>query len=92
MRVRRFLSLSAAIVTQLVTRRRMASTLAVWMQTTGTRLLVVNRCSPACVRMPAQDSRSARGLLYFAAVRLSVWKLDRHALAITGRYWFNSDH
>ncbi len=43
------------------------------MQTTGACLLAVNRCSPAGVRMPAQDSRSVHGLLYFAALRA-----DRH--------------
>jgi hypothetical protein len=35
--------------------------LSIWMQTTGAYLLAVNRCSPARVRMPAQDSRSAHG-------------------------------
>jgi hypothetical protein len=40
-----------------------------WMQTTGMSLLVLNRCSPWCVRTPAQDSHSAHGLLYLAAVR-----------------------
>jgi len=40
----------------------------IWMQTTGASLLAVNRCSPARVRMAAQDSRSAYGLLYPAAV------------------------
>jgi len=39
------------------------------MQTTGACLLAVNRRSSACVRMPAQDIRSAHGLLYLAAVR-----------------------
>ena len=43
--------------------------LTFWMQTTGAALLAVNRCSPARVWMPAQDSRSAHGLLYLAAVR-----------------------
>jgi hypothetical protein len=38
------------------------------MQTTGASLLAVNRCSPARVRTPAQDSRSAHALLYLAAV------------------------
>ena len=42
---------------------------AFWMQTTGASLLAVNRCSPAHVRTLAQDSRSAHGLLYLAAVR-----------------------
>jgi hypothetical protein len=43
--------------------------LAFWMQTTGAVLLAVKRRSPACVWMPAQDSRSAYRLLYLAAVR-----------------------
>jgi hypothetical protein len=38
------------------------------MQTTGTCLVAVNLLSPARVRTPAQDSRSAHGLLYLAAV------------------------
>ena len=37
------------------------------MQTTGAALLTVRRCSPVRMRMLAQDSRSAYGLLYFAA-------------------------
>jgi hypothetical protein len=41
--------------------------LAFWMQTTGASLLAVKRCSPARVRMPAKDGRSAPGLLYRAA-------------------------
>ena len=39
------------------------------MQTTGAALLAVERRSPACVLMTAQDSRSAHGLLYPTAVR-----------------------
>jgi hypothetical protein len=42
--------------------------MTVWMQTTGASLLAVNRCSPARVRTPAQDSRSAHALLHLAAV------------------------
>ena len=38
------------------------------MQTTGATLLAVEQCSLACVPMPAQDDRSADGLLYFAVV------------------------
>jgi hypothetical protein len=38
------------------------------MQTTGAVLLAVRRCSPVRMRMLAHDSRSAYGLLYFAAV------------------------
>jgi hypothetical protein len=41
----------------------------IWMQTTGATLVAIKRCSPMCVRMPAQDSRSVHGLLYLAAVR-----------------------
>ena len=48
---------------------------AFWMQTTGACLFAVERCSPVRVWMAAQDSRSAHGLLYFAAVRD-----DRHHL------------
>ena len=39
------------------------------MQTVGTVLLAVKRCSIARVRMPARDGRSAHRLLYLAAVR-----------------------
>jgi hypothetical protein len=42
--------------------------LAFWMETSGASLLAVNRCSPARVWTFAQDSRSAHGLLYLAAV------------------------
>jgi hypothetical protein len=41
----------------------------------GTALLAVERCSLVRVWMAALDSRSAQGLLYFAAVRD-----DRHHL------------
>ena len=47
--------------------------LAFWMQTTGTLLLVISRSSLACVRTAAQGGRSAPGLLYSSAVRLSCW-------------------
>ena len=50
------------------------------MQTTGTALLVVNRCSPARVWMLAHDSRSVRGLLYLAAVRNDSHHLIRSDL------------
>ena len=43
--------------------------LAFWMQTTGAALLTTRWCSSARVLMPAQDSRSAHGLLYLAAVQ-----------------------
>jgi hypothetical protein len=39
------------------------------MQTTGAALLAVERCSLARVRMAAQDSHSAHGLLYLTAVQ-----------------------
>jgi hypothetical protein len=42
--------------------------MTLWMQTTGAALLAVEWCSLARVRMAAQDSRSAHGLLYLAAV------------------------
>src|SRR5215813_9213942 len=38
--------------------------LAFWMQTSGTALLTVERCSLVRVWMAAQDSHSAHGLLY----------------------------
>jgi hypothetical protein len=38
------------------------------MQTTGASLLAAKRCSLARVSTPAQDSRSAHGLLYLAPV------------------------
>ena len=38
------------------------------MQNTGAALFAVKRCSPARVRMAAQDGCNARGLLYLAAV------------------------
>jgi hypothetical protein len=39
------------------------------MQTTGASLLAVSWCIPPHVRTPVQDSLSAHGLLYLAAVR-----------------------
>jgi hypothetical protein len=72
---------SAAIVTQLVTRLRPGFDLAFWMQTTGTTLLAAERCSLARVRMPAQDSRSVRGLLYLAAVS-DEWREQEHRQGI----------
>ena len=39
------------------------------MQTTGACLFAFNRCGSQRVQTPAQDSRSAHGLLYPAAVR-----------------------
>jgi hypothetical protein len=38
------------------------------MQTTGAAQLATKRRSQACVLMPAQDGRSAHGLLYLTAV------------------------
>ena len=49
---------------------------AIWMQTTGALLLVVQRCSLACVPMTAQDGRSARRLLYLAAARDDSYGLE----------------
>jgi hypothetical protein len=46
-----------------------AFSLTTWMQTMGASLLTVSWCSPPHVRTPVQDSRSAHGLLYLAAVR-----------------------
>ena len=40
-----------------------------WMRTTGTALLTVQRCSLVRVLMPARDCRRAHALLYLAAVR-----------------------
>jgi hypothetical protein len=63
-------------------RLRLCRTLALafWMQTTGEVLLAVRWCSWARVRMTAQDGRSARGLLYLAAVRD-----DRHRSVGVGK-------
>jgi hypothetical protein len=47
------------------------------MRTTGVTLLAIKRCSLARVRMPAQDSRSAHGLLYLAAVSAD-WREQEH--------------
>jgi len=47
------------------------------MQTTGTVLVAVKRRSPVRMWMLAQDSRSAHGLLYFAAVR-DDWPEQEH--------------
>ena len=72
------LSWLVLLVLRLVIGRRKGvrlETLAFWMQTSGTALLAVERCSLVRVWMAAQDSRSAHGLLYFAAVRD-----DRHHL------------
>ncbi len=44
------------------------SCLAFWMQTTGTSLLAAKRRSLVHVQMAVQDSCSAHGLLYLAAV------------------------
>lgn len=41
------------------------------MQTIGTPLLAINRCSLARVRLAVEDRRGAPGLLYFAAVQHS---------------------
>ena len=41
---------------------------AIWMQTVGTVLLTVKRCSLVRMRRSAQDSRNVHGLLYLAAV------------------------
>ena len=65
-------SLSAAIVTQLVTRLQARGRGRPSMRTIGAVLLAVKRCSLARVRMVAQDGRSAHGLLYLAAIRASV--------------------
>jgi hypothetical protein len=51
------------------TQRARCTPETIWMQTVGTALLAVNRCSPARVWATFQDSRSAHGLLYLAAVR-----------------------
>ena len=79
------MSLSRAVVTYLVTRLRMVSGVATWMQTTGTALLTVTRCSLARVWVPAQDGRSVHGFLYLAAVRLaSVGRTTvKHQLTLT---------
>src|SRR5215469_15974842 len=61
--------------------------LTTWMQTMGTALLAVERRSLARVWMAAQGSRSAHGLLYFAAVRG-----DRHHLDRRGGHVHSADH
>jgi hypothetical protein len=48
------------------------------MQTAGACLLAFNRCSSPRVQMPAQDSRSAHGLLYFTAVPDGGHHLQHH--------------
>ncbi len=53
-----------------------------WMQTTGASLLAVNQSSPAHVRTFAQDSRSAHGLLYLAAVRYDGNHLIRRPIGL----------
>jgi hypothetical protein len=52
----------------------------IWLQTTGASLLAVPRCSPRHVRTPVQDSRSAHGLLYLAAVQNDSHHLIRRNL------------
>jgi hypothetical protein len=47
------------------------------MQTMGASLLAAKRGSPVRVRTLAQDSRSAYGLLYLAAVRYDRNRLIR---------------
>jgi len=54
-----------------------ASTLTTWMQTTGTALLASEWRSIVRLWTPAQDSRSAHGLLYLAAVR-DDWCQQEH--------------
>jgi len=51
--------------------------LALWMQTTGASLLAVSRCSSPRVWTLAQDSPSAYGLLYLAAV-WADWRGQEH--------------
>ena len=63
--------LALAIVPHLVTRLRASFGLATWMRTTGACLVVVSQYSPARVQTVAQDSHSAHGLLYHAAVQRS---------------------
>jgi len=63
-------SVTAYLSVLLATGPQMARPLGgFWMQTTGAALLMFIRCSPGRVRTPAQDSHSAHGLLYLAAVR-----------------------
>ena len=66
---------SLALALAMVTRFRGRFCLTTWLQTTGTVLLVVERCSVVRVRLAIEDRRSAPGLLYFAAVQD-----DRHHL------------
>ena len=55
------------------------------MQTSGTALLAAERCSLVRVWMAARDSRSAHGLLYFAAVRDDHHHLIRQLCRQYGR-------
>jgi hypothetical protein len=48
------------------------SRLTTWMQTMGTILVTIERCSLVRVSMPAQGGRGAHRLLYLAAVRWAV--------------------
>ena len=56
--VRRRPQLAVATVTQLVTRFRGTFCLTTWLQTNGTLLLAVKRCSLACMWLEAQGGRS----------------------------------
>src|SRR5437867_4200206 len=55
---------------------------AIWMQTTAAPLLAVSKCSSPRVWTLAQDSRSAYGLLYLAAVRADRRK-QKHCQGMT---------
>ena len=57
--------------------RGAAPIMILWMQTTDALLLAVSRCSSPRVWTLAQDSRSAYGLLYLAAVWAS-WHEQEH--------------
>ena len=65
--VRRCSLLARGVVTHLVTWFRGGFSLTTWLQTIGTLLLGIQRCSSVRLRATAHDGRSVRGLLYLVA-------------------------
>jgi hypothetical protein len=53
----------------ITTARRVHDLVAIWMQTSGTSLVAVERCSLLRMWTSAEGSRSPYGLLYLSAVR-----------------------
>jgi hypothetical protein len=64
----------------------MRISLSTWIQTIGTTLIAVKRCSLVHIWMPAQGSRSAHGLLYLAAIRDWREHQDRLTSAFPARF------